>query len=102
LFNSLVVNYLTRLRVTSHVTTGVVAQLPVPNQSEAAGSFKTLAGMARRLRRRHDAGIAAALNARVGRLYGLDQPQFEHVLGTFPLVPASERQMALRAFANLG
>jgi hypothetical protein len=30
LFNSLVVNYLVRLRVTTHVTTATVEQLPIP------------------------------------------------------------------------
>ena len=30
LFNSFVVNYLVRLRVTAHVTTGTVERLPIP------------------------------------------------------------------------
>lgn len=100
LFNSWVVNYLVRLRVTTHVTTAIVERLPIANRREAAGSITSLAAAARRLRRGHDSSAVADLNARVARLYGLSRRQFEHLLGTFPLVPASERQMAVRAFAN--
>ena len=35
LFNSLVVNYLVRLRVTTHVTTTIVERLPVPRRDGA-------------------------------------------------------------------
>jgi hypothetical protein len=43
----------------------------------------------------------AALQALAARLYGLDAADFEHVLGTFPLVPQATREAALRAFADL-
>jgi hypothetical protein len=40
----------------------------------------------------------ARLNAAAAEAYGLSARQFEHVLGTFPLIPASDRQAALRSF----
>ena len=35
LFNSFVVNYLVRLRVSTHVTTALVERLPVPTREQA-------------------------------------------------------------------
>ncbi len=41
------------------------------------------------------------LQALVARLYGLTEEDFEHVLATFPLVPAEVRARALLDFRNL-
>jgi hypothetical protein len=49
-----------------------------------------------------DYGAAAALQACVAHLYGLDRCEFQHVLGTFPLIPAGERAAALAAFGDTG
>jgi hypothetical protein len=100
-FNSLIVNYLVRLRVTSHVSTAVVERLPIPTRDQAGPAYAEIATLARRLARRHQPALAATLNARVARLYRLTGHEFQHVLDTFPLVPASERQMAWRAFDEL-
>ncbi len=98
LFNSLVVNYLVRLRVTTHVTTATVEQLPVPSAEAAPAAFREIAGLARLLSHGPDAAAFARLNARVAELYQLTAAEFEHVLGTFPLIPVSERHEALRLF----
>ena len=98
LFNSLVVNYLVRLRVTSHVTTGTVEQLPIPTPDRAPAACREIAGLARLLARRASPAALARLNARVAELYQLSAAEFEHILGTFPLVAASERQEAMRIF----
>jgi hypothetical protein len=41
------------------------------------------------------------LQARVTHAYGLDERDFIHVLGTFPIVPAEERDAARHAFQRV-
>ena len=84
LFNSFVVNYLVRLRVTTHVTTGTVEQLPIPTAEAAPAACREIASLARLLARRPDATALARLNARVAELYQLSVEEFEHILATFP------------------
>jgi N-6 DNA Methylase len=98
LFNSFVVNYLVRLRVTTHVTTASVEHLPIPTCRDAPGACREIAALARRLARRDDAHARARLNARVAELYQLTRAEFAHVLGTFPLVEHTERDAALAEF----
>jgi hypothetical protein len=108
LFNSFVVNYLVRLRVATHVTTAIVERLPVPQRKDAPGMFETTAAMARFISRQPPGRSVASdrtfarLNACVARLYGLSGEEFEHVLGTFPLVESEVRAAAFREFKRLG
>ena len=102
LFNSFVVNYLVRLRVTTHVTTGTVEQLPIPAAEAAPAMFKEIATLGRLLSRRFDRTAFAALNARVAKVYQLSSDEFRHILDTFPLVPKEDRDEALRVFASPG
>lgn len=95
LFNSFVVNYLVRLRVTTHVTTATVERLPIPTRDVAPAAFREIAALARIVSRRSDASLLARLNARVAQLYQLSATEFEHVLNTFPLFSAEERKNAL-------
>ncbi|MBP1634897.1 MAG: type restriction m6 adenine methyltransferase, Alw26I/Eco31I/Esp3I family [Acidobacteria bacterium] len=96
MLNSLVVNYLVRLQVATHVTTAIMARLPVPRPPAGSPSLRAVASLAR--------GLAASpdperdprygeLQALAARLYGLDAPQLEHVLAGFPLIgpPTKER-----------
>jgi hypothetical protein len=99
LFNSFVLNYLVRLRVTTHVTTAVVERLPVPRQQDEPAAFDELAAIGRLLARRHDPAMLARLNAIAARLYRLSGEEFLHVLDTFPLVPRADRDGAMAAFA---
>src|SRR5262249_16212482 len=87
LFNTFVLNYLVRLRGTTHVTTATVEQLPIPTREDAPAAFGEIAALARLLSRRHDDTAFARLNARVTQLYQLSAKEFEHILGTFPLIP---------------
>lgn len=98
LFNSLVVNYLVRLRVTTHVTTATVERLPIPTRDVHPRACRDIAALARLLARRDDPDALARLNARVARLYQLTRSEFEHVLETFPLVPQRDRDAALEVF----
>jgi hypothetical protein len=101
LFNSLLLNYFVRMRVTTHVTTGIVERLPVPRPDEAPGAFREIAALARTLTRGRNPDAFARLNAIAARLYQLTVAEFEHVLRTFPLVDAEERAAALRCFVDM-
>ena len=100
LFNSLVVNYLVRLRVTTHVTTGVVERLPGPSEHHAPGVVREIAALARLLSRRSDVEMWARLQAIVAGLYQLSAAELDHVLDTFPLIPANERAVVRQVFAS--
>lgn len=105
LLNSFVANYLVRMRVNTHVTVALASRLPVPRVPSGTLDFERLAALARAL----GAGSALAeemaeyseLQALVGRLYGLTQEDFIHVLSTFPLIPEQVKERALRAFRSL-
>jgi N-6 DNA Methylase/Eco57I restriction-modification methylase len=98
-FNSFVANYLVRLRVGMHVTVSIIERLPVPVIAPDLPAFRALAALSARLSKQpQDENAAASLQARVARLYGLDRTEFQHVLGTFPLIPIAERSAALTAF----
>jgi len=100
LFNSLVVNFLVRLRVTTHVTTATVERLPIPTRDAAGSAYAEIAALARVLSRRDDEDAFARLNARVAQLYQLSAAEFEHVLATFPLILGEVRAAALARFIS--
>jgi hypothetical protein len=94
LFNSFVVNYLVRMRVTTHVTTATVERLPLPTRDHSPRAFREIAAIARLLSRRDDATAATRLQVLVAGLYQLTANEFAHVLSTFPLVSKEERDRA--------
>ena len=98
LFNSLVVNFLVRLRVTTHVTTSIVERLPIPLEHHLGPDADRLDAAADALARKPDARLVAWLNAAVARAYQLTSDEFAHVLASFPLIDASERDAMRRAF----
>ncbi len=101
LFNSLVVNFLVRMRVTTHVTTAIVERLPIPAWHDAPAAAREIAALARLMRRTtHREGLAR-LNALVARLYQLTDDEFRRVLETFPLIERAERARALDAFVRM-
>jgi hypothetical protein len=83
------------------VTTATVEQLPIPTPNAAPDACREIAALARLLSRRPDAAAFGRLNATVAHLYQLTAQEFEHILATFPLVPASERGEAMRQFWQL-
>jgi len=93
-FNSLVVNYLVRMRVTTHVTTATVARLPIPPPGHRPSVEREIAALARLLSRRYDLFAWAELQAHAARLYQLTPAEFAHVLETFPLIPSNDRHAA--------
>ncbi len=105
LLNSFVANYLIRLRVNTHVTVALVSRLPVPLVRVGHPSFNRLSALSEALARStlrvEDMEEYAELQAICARLYNLRSEEFEHVLGTFPLIPAGVRGAALEAFKDL-
>jgi N-6 DNA Methylase len=102
LLNSLVANYLVRLQMSTHVTTTLMARLPVPRPGPDTSGHRSLVESARRLARcrslEDDAEAYARLNAAVARLYGLTPSGYAHVVSTFPLLPATLRARCVAEF----
>jgi hypothetical protein len=98
LFNSYVVNYLVRLRVTTHVTTATVERLPIARRDDGPRAFREIAALARRLAHQPDPTSSARLQALVAALYQLNAAEFGHILETFPLIPREERDAAMRLY----
>jgi N-6 DNA Methylase len=114
LMNSLVANYLVRLRVTTHVTTALVGRLPMPRPLRDGPAFALLATGARALEQlaRETTPLSRSLGAAAfersawwarvqvcaAREYGLSRDDLEHVLSTFPLVDPSARRAVIEGF----
>jgi hypothetical protein len=98
LFNSLVVNYLVRMRVTTHVTTATVERLPIPPPGHSPSAEREIAALARLLSRRDSREAWTRLQVLAAQLYQLAPAEFAHVLETFPLVPSEDRDAAKRTF----
>ncbi|MBI2829140.1 MAG: N-6 DNA methylase [Acidobacteria bacterium] len=105
LLNSLVANYLIRLRVNTHVTVTLVSRLLVPVVRGNDPAFRRLAALSRVLAGGRgpveEMPQYAVLQALVAQLYGLTDRDLEHVLATFPLIAAEVRARALLEFRNL-
>lgn len=101
LFNSLVVNFLVRQRVSTHVTTAIVQRLPMPTESDIGPWREEMLHAIAVLATRDDPPRFAWLNAVVAHLYHLDAAEFAHVLSTFPLIDRTERDAMLTAFLRL-
>lgn len=105
LLNSLVANYLVRLQVTTHVTAGLMARLPVPRPAGDSRHFRALGTLARELEKSGIEGNAdayAQLNSIAASLYGVTLDQYRHVLSTFPLLSDELRERCLTRYASDG
>lgn len=105
LLNSFVANYLIRFRVNTHVTVSLVSRLRVPVLDRDGRTFRRLSALAQTLMHSPSAAEGqpeyAELQGLVGRLYGLSESDFTHVLSTFPLIPDSVKADALARFEDL-
>ena len=97
LFNSLVVNYLVRMRVTTHVTTATVERLPIPPPGYSPSAEREVAALARVLSRRNSRDAWVRVQVLAAQLYQLTPAEFAHVLETFPLVGSEDRNAARQA-----
>ena len=98
LLNSLVVNFLVRQRVSTHVTTTIVERLPIPREDQLGPDANVLAADAAALASTWDHARFARLNACVAHAYGLSSDECAHVLSTFPLVDEAVRAQIQRVF----
>ena len=102
MLNSYVANYLVRLRVSTHVSSGIIDRLPMPAPYRDESHFHQIAALASALgTRRAGAAAHARLQALAAREYGLESPQFRHILETLPLVDRADRDAALTAFCDI-
>jgi len=103
LLNSFVANYLVRMRVTTHLGTTTVEQLPVPRPDMASPEAGAIVRLVRRLERDPalDGSVYIELQARAARLYGLTAADLGLVLETFPLVASGIRAAVAGVFAEL-
>ena len=105
LLNSLVANFLVRLQVTTHVSSGLMLRLPVPRPPGHDSAFRELARLAQSLAR---TGIDAdeqsyvQINSIAAALYGLTTSQYEHVVGTFPLLSEELRRKLIADYGERG
>ena len=81
----------------------LVSGLPVPLVRVGPSVLQSTRALSEALARCHVAGrghggVRRSCRAICARLYNLTRAQFEHVLATFPLVPAGVRRAALKAF----
>jgi len=101
LLNSFVANYLVRRWVTTHVTASIVERLPVPRLPRNTPQFDAIAAGAARLRAgERTSHLVADVHAQAARAYGINGDDYTYILDSFPLVPAAEREAALRAFTS--
>jgi hypothetical protein len=100
ILNSYVANYLVRMRVGTHVTTAILAHLPIPRPARADRRFRAIAENAAALRAGDDRDRLAQLNAAAAELYELTVAEFSHVLRSFPLIPEADREAALVCFST--
>ena len=101
MFNSFVVNYLVRLRVTTHVTTAIVERLPIPRKEDAGAAYEEVVAISRVLSRRDDPALESRLNAIAAKLYQLTDEEFSRVLDTFPLIAKEDRDRAMTEFIRM-
>lgn len=123
-WNSFVLDYLLRMRVTANVNFFYVYQLPIPRltkndryfndivqhtaklicttpefdelaQEVGLGSYQQ--GVTSETKR---AKLRAEIDGMVAHLYGLTEEEFAYILTTFPLVPEAVKQAALEAYHN--
>ena len=94
--NSLVANWYVRLYMGTHVTSALLARLPVPLPETNGAVARRVMRLSGRLRHVHaDAGVReeayVGLQVAVARLYGLAPDLLAAIVSTFPQIPAETR-----------
>lgn len=97
ILNSLVANWFVRLYLGTHVTSGLMARLPVPPPEQLPDSGRRVMRLTARLRRCTATHLEAshdyiALQREVARLYHVAPSTFAHIVETFPLLPVASRR----------
>ncbi len=124
-FNSFLIDYLLRQRVTAHASFFFVYGLPIPRLTSSSPAFSPIVTRAAKLicttgefddlaaevglgssangviDPDERAALRAELDGLVAHLYGLSESEFAYILTTFPLVDESVKTAALTAFNQL-
>lgn len=122
IWNSFVIDWVLRLKVTTTVNFFYIYQLPVPRLTERDPQFRPIVERAARLicttpefdelaqavgLDDHTAGVTdaaeraalrAELDGMIAHLYGLTEAEFTHILATFPLVAQTVKDAAIAAY----
>ena len=101
LMNSLIANYLVRMQVTTHVTTALIARLPVPRPATRSRECDRLVELSGRIAASgidHAVDAYAELNAIAAGLYGITADEYAHILDTFPLISEQLRRDCLARY----
>jgi Alw26I/Eco31I/Esp3I family type II restriction m6 adenine DNA methyltransferase len=114
LFNSYLVDYLIRQRITTHLSFFFIYNIPIPRINDkdiviraaklicTTPEFDDLAkevGLESGVTNPEErVEIRAELDAMVAHLYGLTYEEFQHILGTFPIVKDQVKDRALEKF----
>jgi hypothetical protein len=125
IWNSFVLDWVLRQKVTTTLNFFYIYQLPVPRFGPRDPGFGSIANRAARLtciaaefdtlakevglKPHHDgvtdpaerARLRAELDGLIAHLYGLSEAEFAHVLSTFPLVPEPVKIAALNAYRDV-
>ncbi|MFP4123189.1 MAG: Eco57I restriction-modification methylase domain-containing protein [Coleofasciculus sp.] len=125
IWNSFVLDYALRFRVSANVNFFYVYQLPVPRLTEGEPYFNEIVERAAKLicttpefddlaqevgLGSHKNGVTdeteraklrAELDGMIAHLYNLTEAEFKHILSTFPIVPEETKQAALDAYKTL-
>lgn len=125
IWNSFVVDYFLRLRVSANINFFYVYQLPVPRLTEKDSTFGPVVERAARLicttpefddlakevglgshkkavrDEAQRAALRAELDGLVAHLYGLTEDEFAHILSTFPLVADPVKVAAQNAYRDV-
>ncbi len=100
LFNSYVLNHVTRLLMGAHVTTSLVESLPAPVWTGSAAD-RRIARLATALAsrtQRSTAVLRTSLQAAVADRFGLDDFTLERLLDSAPQIADDERRLTLASF----
>ena len=124
LMNSFVVDYTVRMRITTNLTFFYLNQLPIPRLTKKHPAFPSIVKraalltcttpefdpLARQagLKNHHDAAthpttraqLRAQLDAQIAHLYHLTEPDFRHILSTFPLVDTPTKTATQNAYRD--
>lgn len=98
LLNSLTANFLVRLQMSTHVTSALMARLPVPRPARRSPTHRELAALAEELSATSiddNPGAYARVNTITAALYGLSGAEYRHVIDSFPLLGERLRSRCL-------
>jgi hypothetical protein len=106
--NSFVANYFIRMRVSTHVSAGIIDRLRAPLPQRHSQRFREIVDLSAAF---EEAGLSAGsegtvedgarLQALVAMEYGVTPTQLQHILSTLPLLPQRDRDAALSSFYDI-